>query len=334
MVSMGYNEYGDFSRLSVYVVGVGGGGNNSINRLSRMGITGAETIAVNTDREHLENIMADNRVLIGAKHNKGLGAGGSPKVGEDCAQCASGGFNNMFKDADLIFVTAGMGGGTGTGAAPVITEIARRRGSMVIAILTMPFSFEGKMRRNYAIKGVKKIQSYANSTIILENDKLLKVVSDLPMDEAFGVMDALISDLIKSVTETVTCPSLINLDFNDLRSVLETGGVSTLMKGESSIDEPLKAVEEASSNPFLSVDYTGAKKALIHVTGGPDMNLQKMNDVVTSMTSKLDPNAGVIFGARIDPLFKNKIKLMSIITGLKSSKKLRRDPRMSFSTVS
>ncbi len=312
-----YEDLDETSDINTYVIGVGGGGNNSINRLSRIGVYGAETLAVNTDKHHLQNIMADKKMLIGNSYNKGKGAGGSPKVGMECAEAASGGFKRLFSDADLVFLTAGMGGGTGTGATPVIAEMARRKGAMVIAIVTMPFSVEGN-RKKIGWTGVNKIQEYANSTIILENDKLLDVAPDLPIDQGFGIMDSLISDLIKSVTETVTLPSLINLDFNDLRSVLGGGGVSTLMTGEAHSSEPEKAVEEASENPFLDVDYSGAKRALIHLTGGPkDLSIKKMNDVVGMMTERLDPDAGVIFGARIDPECDKKIKLMSVVTGLK-----------------
>jgi len=311
------------SELSVLVVGVGGGGNNSVNRLSRMGVYGAETVAINTDKEHLQSIQADKRILIGKKHNRGMGAGGNPSVGQKCAESAYGVFKKIFKNTDLVFITAGMGGGTGTGAAPVIAEIARRSGALVIAITTLPFTVE-RSRKDLGKQGVKMIDQYSNSTIVIQNDKLLDVVPDLPMNQAFGIIDALISELIKSVTETVTLPSMINLDFNDVRSVLAGGGVSTLMRGEGSIDDPSQAVEEASKNPFLEVDYRGAKKALLHVTGGPDLTIKKMNDVVGMMTSELDPKAGIIFGARVDPECRNKIKIMSIVTGLNSGKKRKR----------
>ncbi len=316
-----YPSFGmeDAPGLSVLVLGVGGAGCNSINRLSHLGIYGAETIAVNTDREHLKNIHSDTRMLIGRELNRGLGAGGDPRVGERCAKSAASGFKNLFKETDLVFITAGLGGGTGTGAAPMICEIANRCKCMVISIVTMPFSCEGGMKRKMASIGLRKIEKYSNSTIVLENDTLLKVVPDLPIDQGFGVMDSLISDLIKSVTETVTLPSLINLDFNDLRSVLEAGGVSTMMRGESSIDNYLKVVDEASKNPFLPVDYRGAKKAFIHLTGGTDLSVKQMHDVVDKLTSNFDSNVNVIFGARVDPRYKHKIKLMSVISGLEST---------------
>ncbi len=302
--------------LNVYVVGVGGGGNNSVDRLSRIGVYGATTIAVNTDKEHLEHKEADKKMLIGRSHNRGRGAGGDPSVGQECAEMAAGGFKKLFSDADLVFLTTGLGGGTGTGATPVITEIARRSGAMVIDIVTLPFSVEGN-RKKLAWRGVQKIESYANSTIILDNDRLLEVSPDMPLDQGFGLMDSVISNLVKSVTETITKQSLINLDFNDLKSVLGGGGYSTLMTGEAHSKEPEKVVQEAEGNPFLNADYQGAKKALIHVTGASDsLSVKKMNDIVGMMTSKLDTNAGVIVGARIDQDCKKKIKMMSIITGL------------------
>jgi len=307
----------DSSGLNIYVVGVGGGGNNSVDRLSRIGVHGARTVAVNTDKEHLQNKKADKKMLIGRSHNRGRGAGGNPNVGKECAESASGGFKKLFADADLVFLTTGLGGGTGTGATPVITEIARRSGAMVIDIVTLPFSVEGN-RKEMAWRGVHKIEAYANSTIILDNDKLLEVSPDVPIDQGFGLMDSVISSLVKSVTETMTKQSLINLDFNDLRSVLGGGSYSTLMTGEAHSKEPEKVVQEAEGNPFLNADYRGAKKALIHLTGGSNsLSVKKMNDIVGRMTSKLDSRANVIVGARIDHECKNKIKLMSIVTGLK-----------------
>ncbi len=305
--------------LDIYVVGVGGGGNNSIDRLSRIGVQGATTIAVNTDKEHLENKKADKKMLIGKSRNRGRGAGGEPRVGQECAEAARGGFKKLFSDADLVFLTTGLGGGTGTGAAPVITEMARRSGAMVVDIVTLPFSVEGN-RKKLAWRGVEKIEAYANSTIILDNDRLLEVSPNVPLNQGFGMMDSVISSLVKSVTETLTKQSLINLDYNDLRSVLGGGGYSTLMTGEANCDEPGKVIEDAEGNPFLNANYDGAKKALIHLTGGSkSLSVKKMNDIVGMMTSKLDPNAGVIVGARIDHQCENKIKLMSIITGLKEN---------------
>ncbi|MEF8832313.1 MAG: cell division protein FtsZ [Candidatus Thermoplasmatota archaeon] len=303
--------------LNIYVVGVGGGGNNSIDRLSRIGVYGAKTVAVNTDKEHLQNKKANKKMLIGRSKNRGRGAGGNPSVGKECAESASGGFKKLFSDADLVFLTTGLGGGTGTGATPVITEMARRSGAMVVDIVTLPFSVEGN-RKEIAWRGVHEIESYANSTIILDNDKLLEVSPDVPIDQGFGMMDSVISRLVKSVTETITRQSLINLDFNDLRSVLGGGSYSTLMTGEAHSKEPEKVVKDAEGNPFLNADYRGAKKALIHLTGGSNsLSVKKMNDVVGSMTSKLDSRANVIVGARIDHECKKKIKLMSIVTGLK-----------------
>lgn len=306
---------GPSNNLDVAVVGVGGGGNNSVNRLSNMGIVGAKTIAVNTDREHLQNIQADTKMLIGKNQNQGLGTGGDPNLGQECAEAALGGFKKILGNADLVFITTGMGGGTGTGASPVVAEIARRSGSMVISIVTSPFSMEGN-RKEIAKEGIRRIKEYSNSTIVLDNDKLLKEVPDLPMDQAFGILDSLISELIKSVTETITLPSLINLDFNDVKSILGDSGMSTMMIGESNSEHPKKVVKKASQNPYLKVDFSGARRALIHVTVGPDLSLKKINKVVNLMTSKFESDAKVILGARVDHECKNRIKLMSIIGGL------------------
>ncbi|MEF8874595.1 MAG: cell division protein FtsZ [Candidatus Thermoplasmatota archaeon] len=304
------------SDMNIYVVGVGGGGNNSIDRLSRMGVHGATTIAVNTDRKHLENKKADKKMLIGRELNKGMGAGGNPSIGRECAEAASGGFKKLFSGADLVFLTTGLGGGTGTGAAPLITKIARKSGAMVISIVTLPFSVEGN-RRELAWRGLQEIESYANSTITLDNDKLVEVSPEMPLDRGFGMMDSVISNLVKSVTETITKQSLINLDFNDLRSVLGGGGYSTLLTGEAHCEEPGQVVKNAECNPFLDADYKGAGRALIHLTGGSDsLSVKKTYDIVGTVTSKLESNASVIVGARIDHQYKNKIKMMAILTGL------------------
>ncbi len=302
--------------LDIYVVGVGGGGNNSVDRLSRMGVYGATTIAVNTDKKHLQNKKADKKMLIGSDLNRGMGAGGNPSLGRECAESAAAGFDKLFSGADLVFLTTGLGGGTGTGASPLITEIARRSGAMVISIVTLPFSVEGN-RRRLAWKGVQKIENYANTTITLDNDKLVEVSPDMPLDQGFGMMDSVISNLVKGITETVTKQSLINLDFNDLRTVLGGGGYSTLLTGEGHSEEPSQVVKNAEGNPFLDADYKGARRGLIHLTGcSRSLSVRKTHDIVGSVTSKLDSNASVIVGARIDHKFKNKIKMMAVLTGL------------------
>ncbi len=314
------DEANGASSLSVIVVGVGGAGNNSVNRLSRMGVYGAQTLAVNTDRGHLSDIEAEKKLLIGAKLNKGLGAGGKPEIGERCAENSAGFFAEYFDDADLVFITAGLGGGTGTGAAPLIAEMAARKKALVISIVTMPFGVEGVTKRKIAMQGLRHIEHFSNSTIVLENDTLLEVAPRLSLNQAFGLMDALISELAKSLTEVVTYPSLINLDFNDLRSVLGRGGVSTLLHGEANVDDHMKVVKDATENPFLNVDYNGAKNALIHITGGKGLSLGKTTDIVEGMTSRFDRNATVIFGAREDPHCRNKVKLMAVVTGLKKKR--------------
>ncbi|MFW5907150.1 MAG: cell division protein FtsZ [Candidatus Natronoplasma sp.] len=310
------NRKSPVSDMDIYVVGVGGGGNNSIDRLSRIGVYGATTIAVNTDKDHLKNKRANKKMLIGREFNRGMGAGGNPSVGRECAEAAYGGFKKLFSGADLVFLTTGLGGGTGTGASPLIAEVAKRSGAMVIGIVTLPFSVEGN-RRRLAWRGVQKIEDYADSTITLDNDKLLEVSPEMPLDRGFGMMDSVISDLVKGVTETITRQSLINLDFNDLRSVLGCGGYSTVLTGEAHCENPEQVVKSAEGNPFLDADYKGAKRALIHLSGGSQgLSVRKTHDVVGAVTSKLDSNASVIVGARIDHSLKNKIKMMAVLTGL------------------
>ncbi|MEW5937683.1 MAG: cell division protein FtsZ, partial [Candidatus Thermoplasmatota archaeon] len=253
--------------LKIKVIGAGGGGCNSINRLMRIGVQGAETTAINTDAVHLRQIRADRQILIGRRATKGQGAGGKPEVGEQCAEEAREELTEALMGADIIFITAGMGGGTGTGASPVIAEIGKECGAIVVAIVTTPFDAE-RARLDTARAGLERLRGYADSTIVLDNNRLLRLVPKLPFDEALSVMDQLISETIKSVTEAITRPSMINIDLADLKTILRCGGTSTILYGENSAREPERVVIEALNNPFLEIDYTGAKGALIHVTVG------------------------------------------------------------------
>lgn len=303
----------------IVVVGCGGAGCNSIHRLNRIGVYGAETVAINTDRIHLERIKADKKMLIGRRITRGLGAGGLPEVGERCAELSEEELTDMVNHADMTFVIAGMGGGTGTGVAPFISHLARKKGSIVIGIATTPFKAERGRREKNAIYGLERFRRNADSVIVLENDRLLKIVPTLPVEQAFSVMDQLISEVIKGVTEAITKPSLINLDFADVKTVVKSGGSSTIMYGENSAEDTNAVVAETLSNPFLDVDYSNAKSALIHVTSGPSLSIRTVYDVVDGITSKLDDNAHVIVGVRNDDReYNGLIKIITIITGAKS----------------
>jgi len=298
------------------VVGCGGAGNNSVDRLQRIGVCGAKTIAINTDRAHLERVHADKRVLIGRKITDGQGAGGHPEVAEHCAEEAREELEMLLRGADITFITAGMGGGTGTGISPIVAEIAKELGSVVVSMATVPFTAEGRLKTQRAAIGLDKLKRNSDSTIVLANDKLLKMVPKMPVNQAFSVMDQMISEVIKEITEAVTQPSLVNLDFADLRTIMTGNGTATVLYGENSACDPRTVVAEALDNPLVDVTYDGATSALIHMTSGPELNLRTINRVVEGFTEVMDPNANVIWGARTDPKFSGQLKIMAVMNGV------------------
>jgi cell division protein FtsZ len=319
VMALQWDQYGDeyleeeLHPLKILVIGCGGGGCNSINRLNRIGIEGAETIAINTDKRHLRTINADKRLLIGMEVTRGLGAGGNPDIGMHCVLNAAGALNQVLQGADLTFITVGMGGGTGTGTAPVIAEMAKRHGSLVISIATTPFGFEGN-RTDVASRGLRRLDTNSDTLLILDNNRLLEMVPNLPMEQALGVMDLLISEIIKGLIEAITEPSLINLDFADLCNVLSQGGISTLLYGESS--DPEGVVVDAFNNPLLDIDLSGATGALIHITGGNNLTLRRVEKIIKGISQYLDPRANLICGTRIDEAYEGQIRVMAVITGI------------------
>jgi len=299
----------------ICVVGCGGGGSNSVHRLQRFELDGVDTIALNTDKFHLSRISADEHVLIGEHVCHGYGTGGDPSLGEKAASLDVDRIDSLVRDYDIVFITAGMGGGTGTGAAPVVAETARKHGSIVVALVTLPFDIEKGRLRN-ALAGIARLKERAHSTIILDNNRLLEIVPKLPVEQAFMVMDQLIAEVIKGITNTICQTSMINLDFADFRNVMLHGGASTVLYSEN--EDPDKVVLEALNNPLLDVDLEGASGALIHITGGPSLSLRKAYQVFNGVTSELGTHVNVKLGARIDEDFGSNIKLIGIITGLPS----------------
>jgi len=305
----------------IIVVGVGGAGNNTINRLSHLGVQGAQLIAVNTDKLHLSTVSADKKVLIGYELTKGLGAGGYPEVGEQAAVEAKPAIKELLDGADLIFLTTGLGGGTGTGALPVIAEVARTTGAVAVSAVTMPFKIE-RARIGKAKDALAKLRKNCDSVVVIDNDKLLNHVPDLPMEDAFKVADDILANMVKGITETISSPSLINLDFADVRSVMREGsgrGIAMIGLGESDTrNRAEEAVVHALENPLLDVDYRGAIGAMVHITGGPDLTLAEANRIGEIATSYLRNDSNVIWGARIDPNFSGRVQVMVIITGVQS----------------
>ncbi len=311
------NESDIEARLSpkICVVGCGGGGSNSVHRINRVGLEGVETMVINTDRFHLSRVNAQKRLLIGDYATNGYGTGGDSAIGEKVAYDSLDKIESLVRDYDIVFVTAGMGGGTGTGVAPVVAEAARKHGAISVALVTIPFDIE-KGRSRVAIEGIAKLRERAHSTIILDNNRLLKIVPKLPVEQAFMVMDQLIVEVVKGVTETICETSMINLDFADFRTMMLKGGASTVLYGEN--EDAEKVVCEAINNPLLDIDFEGAQGAMIHITGGPSLSLKKAYEVFNGVTRKLGDTAHIKLGARIDPDIGSNIKLMAIVTGVRT----------------
>lgn len=312
-------EFGfSVKKARISVIGCGGAGQNSVTRLSEMGVSGASTISVNTDAKHLTVGKADRKILLGKELTRGLGAGGYPEVGKKAAEECRNELKEVLDGSDLTFICVGEGGGTGTGAAPVVGEMARSMNSIVIGVATMPFKIEGS-RISKAEEGLARLREVADTVIVIENDKLLKYAGQLPLQQAFAVADELIASMVKGITETITLPSLVNVDYADVRTIMHAGGVAALGVGESnSSDRARDAVTKALTNPLLEVDYAGANGALVHITGGNDLTLDEVNEIGETVSQYLDPSAQVIWGARILPEFNNKIQVITIITGVQS----------------
>ncbi|MFH0970268.1 MAG: cell division protein FtsZ [Candidatus Diapherotrites archaeon] len=309
----------DFSAPKIMVIGAGGAGCNAVNRLAHMNIAGAQLVAVNTDKQHL-SIIDDNitKILIGKSVTRGLGAGGYPEVGEKAAEVSKADLESVLRGVDMLFISAGMGGGTGTGSAPIIAQIAKEQGAIVIAMVTYPFMLE-RVRTIKAEDGIQKLAGICDTVIVIDNNRLAELVPNLPIQDAFRVADELIARVVSGITETITQPSLINLDFADVRSIMTGRGLSMIAVGESkSVNRVDEAVNDCLNNTLLDVDIAGAKGALIHITGGPELTLGEANKVGEMLTDQLDPNAVVIWGARINPAFENKIEVICVFTGVKS----------------
>jgi cell division protein FtsZ len=318
-------ELEEFGDPRIVVVGCGGAGNNTVNRLYNMGVDGAETIAINTDKQHLQMIEADTRVLVGKSLTQGLGAGGDPEMGERATEMAQGTIKEVLSGADLVFVTAGMGGGTGTGAAPVVSKIASDEGAIVVGMVSTPFNVE-RARTVKAEEGLEELRSEADSIIVLDNNRLLDYVPNLPVGKAFSVMDQLIAETVKGISETITQPSLINLDYADMTSIMNQGGVAVMLVGETQDkNKTEEVVKDAMTHPLLDVDYRGASGGLVHITGGPDLTLKEAEEIAERVTDRLDPSANVIWGSRIREEYKGKVRVMAIMTGVQSAQVLGPD---------
>ncbi|MDP2766403.1 MAG: cell division protein FtsZ [Candidatus Methanoperedens sp.] len=321
-------------KTNIVVLGCGGSGSNTIQRMSDEGIVGAELYAINTDAQHLLNVKVKRKILIGRNRTRGLGAGSLPQIGQDAAQESKAAIEKAVDNADMAFVTCGLGGGTGTGAAPIVAEIARDAGALTIAVVTLPFSVEGSVRMDNAEAGLERLRDIVDTVIVIPNDKLLEVVPHLPLQTAFKVCDEILMRSVKGITELITKPGLVNLDFADVRVIMQKSGLAMIGLGEAEGEnKAVESIQKALRSPLLDVDVSGATGALVNVVGGPDMTIAEAESVVNELYTRVDSKARLIWGAVIDPDLENIVRTMIVVTGVKSPQILGRGTAGSISTA-
>lgn len=305
-------------KANIKVFGCGGAGCNTITWLFNKGINGATVYGLNTDALHLSITKADEKILVGKELTRGLGCGGYPAKGREAAKESISELKKATGAADMVFICAGMGGGTGTGTAPVVAQLAKEAGAVVIGVVTMPFECE-KARIDKAEFGLQELKEVTDTVIVIDNNRLVDIAGNLPMEQAFAVANELVSTMIKGIVETITLPSLINLDYADVSAIMKNGDVAVIGVGESDVSNRVdEAVRQALTHPLLDVDYRGATGALIHITCGPDFKLEEFSGVGQLVTENLNPEANVIIGARINKDFGGKVRVITIMTGVKS----------------
>ena len=321
-------------KTNIVVIGCGGSGSNTIQRMAEEGIIGAELFALNTDAQHLLNVKVPRKILIGRNRTRGLGAGSLPQIGQDAAQESKPAIEKAVDNADMVFITCGLGGGTGTGAAPVVSEIARDAGALTIAVVTLPFSVEGAVRMDNAEAGLERLREIVDTVIVIPNDKLLEVVPHLPLQAAFKVCDEVLMRSVKGITELITKPGLVNLDFADVRVIMQKSGVAMIGLGEAEGEnKAVESVQKAIRSPLLDVDISGATGALVNVVGGPDMTIAEAESVVNELYTRIDSKARLIWGAAVEPELENVIRTMIVVTGVKSPQILGKDTGGNISTA-
>jgi cell division protein FtsZ len=304
----------NFARIKV--LGLGGGGSNAVNRMIREGIQGVEFVAINTDAQALMLSEAPQRIHIGEKLTKGLGAGGNPEIGRKAAEESNDELYEVVRGADMVFLTAGMGGGTGTGAAPVAANIAREIGALAIGVVTRPFTFEGTKRRQVANEGIEKLKEEVDTLIVIPNDRLLQIADKrASLQDAFRMADDVLRQGIQGISELITVPGLINLDFADVRSIMSEGGAALMAMGQASENRASEAARQAISSELLDVTIDGARGILFNVTGGPDLTLYEVNEAAEIIRETAHPEANIIFGAVIDEGMTDKIRITVVATG-------------------
>jgi cell division protein FtsZ len=304
----------------ITVVGCGGAGGNTVTRMTEEGIHGAKLVAANTDAQHLaDEVEADTKILIGKKRTGGRGAGSVPKIGEEAAQENIEDIQQSIDGSDMVFVTAGLGGGTGTGAAPVVAQAAQDSGALTISIVTIPFTAEGERRRANADAGLERLRSVSDTVIVVPNDRLLDYAPSMPLQDAFKICDRVLMRSVKGMTELITKPGLVNVDFADVRTIMENGGVAMIGLGESDSENKAQdSIRSALRSPLLDVEFDGANSALVNVVGGPDMSIEEAEGVVEEIYDRIDPDARIIWGASVNQEFEGKMETMIVVTGVES----------------
>jgi cell division protein FtsZ len=306
-------------KAEIKVIGVGGAGNNTISRMMQVGVVGAQIVAANTDAQDLLYTDADKKVLLGRDLTRGLGAGADPNIGTEAARESREDIKDALKGGDMVFITCGLGGGTGTGASPVIADIAKKMGLLTVGVVTLPFSMEGKQRMENAKKGLSELQKTVDTLIVIPNDKLLEIVPDVSIVSAFKICDEILVNAVKGITELVTKPGLVNLDFADIRAVMTNGGIAMIGMGESDTENrAVEAVEKALNNPLLDVDIDGASGALVNVSGGTDVTIKECQEIVEAVSTKLNEDAKIIWGAQITKELGDIVRALLIVTGIKT----------------
>jgi cell division protein FtsZ len=306
--------------VSIKIIGCGGGGSNTISRIYSEGLEGAKLIAINTDANHLYTVGAEKKILIGAKRTRGLGTGAIPQIGEEAANEDLTRIQKLVQKTDIAFVTCGLGGGTGTGAAPIVAKCAKNAGALVISIVTLPFSAEGHIRMDNALSGLEKLSKYSDTVIAIPNDKLLKEVPKKPIQEAFQYADKVLSAAMKGITELITDTGLINLDYADIKAIMKDGGTAMIGIGEASggTNRVLAALNDAISSPLVEADISDAKNCLIRVVGGPSMTVGEAEAAMKEIQEKINPDARIIWGANVDERMGDRIRVLVLLTGVKS----------------
>jgi len=304
----------------ITVVGCGGAGGNTVTRMTEEGIHGAKLVAANTDAQHLaDEVAADTKILIGKQRTGGRGAGSVPKIGEEAAQENIEDIQHSISGSDMVFVTAGLGGGTGTGAAPVVAQAAQEAGALTISIVTIPFTAEGERRRANADAGLERLRAVSDTVIVVPNDRLLDYAPSMPLQDAFKICDRVLMRSVKGMTELITKPGLVNVDFADVRTIMENGGVAMIGLGESDSENKAQdSIRSALRSPLLDVEFDGANSALVNVVGGPDMSIEEAEGVVEEIYDRIDPDARIIWGASVNQEFEGKMETMIVVTGVDS----------------